>query len=455
MSSPGEAPAAARSANLAEPPPRLRGGPGTLALFVWKKSLRDAVGLRSSALAFMTLLSLVPLLAIISRLLARGVEEAKGPVVQLLVEILPYSETAIRAAIENYVHQAEAIGGLGLLGFLVAVFTTLFGVEDTLNQIWHAPVSNTLTLRAVSFLALLLSGPLLIGVTYAQLFLSPWSPLLVRWLGGRLATELTAFAVAWLGLTLLYRLVPNARVRWGSALRGALFAALALAGLRYGFAAYVGLISSVNWVIYGSVAAALFFVLSIQVAWWVVLLGSVVAYTHQHRRALERTPEMRPDGPEPWLGLGAVALLARQSYGKAHLRTLAYELGETQERVAASLRPLVNEGLLSRRFGRYRLQADPRDVAIASIFAIYEPSAVWLPGGALAGLGELRLAAARRERAAFGDATLADLLRDRLELDTATLKVRDAVAKALAAPPPRESATPPDPVALPTAHPRG
>jgi len=264
-------------------------------------------------------------------------------------------------------------------------------------------------------------------------------PILTRLLGGLPGREAIASVVTWLGLTLLYRLVPNTRVRWGPAARGALFAALLLELLRYGFGAYVRLLPQVNWVVYGSFGAALFFIASVQLAWWVVLLGCVVTYAYQYRAVLARTPELRPRQSDPWLALAVVTLLARRGKeSRADLQELSLAVGAAHERVAAVLRPLQSAKIVAHRFGRYRLRLAPEELTVAHLFSLLESADPWLAGTDLADIGTLRREAARRERHLFADATIADLVAGRpplaAEASGAVPAFKDAPSAPAAAP---------------------
>jgi membrane protein len=77
-------------------------------------------------------------------------------------------------------------------------------------------------------------------------------------------------------LTLLFWWVPNRAVRIRNALAGAAVATFALHGLQTGFRAYVGLFSAASRVVYGSFAIAFLFMLAVQIAWWLILVGCEV-----------------------------------------------------------------------------------------------------------------------------------------------------------------------------------
>jgi membrane protein len=93
-------------------------------------------------------------------------------------------------------------------------------------------------------------------------------------------------------LTLLYRYLPNARVRLGPAAVAGAAVSLGLEVLRLGFALYVGALKRMN-LITGSLAFVLFAVLSLYFAWALILLGVELTYVLQTRISGSATPFRR------------------------------------------------------------------------------------------------------------------------------------------------------------------
>ena len=63
------------------------------------KAFQDGIALTASALAFVTLLSLIPLLAVFSFIGARAFQAYQEQALDVLVQVLPYSESALRQMI--------------------------------------------------------------------------------------------------------------------------------------------------------------------------------------------------------------------------------------------------------------------------------------------------------------------------------------------------------------------
>jgi membrane protein len=104
---------------------------------------------------------------------------------------------------------------------------------------------------------------------------------------------LIPYLVVCAALTFLYIVVPNTKVRFGSALRGAF-----LAGTLWQFAQwlYVHFQFGVarNNAIYGTMAALPTFMIWIYVSWLILLFGAEVVHAHQNIKSLKREVRFRP-----------------------------------------------------------------------------------------------------------------------------------------------------------------
>ncbi len=387
-----------------------------LALAV-RKARADDLTQKSAALAFSTMVSLIPLLAAFSFLGARWFGDNQPLAVDVLTRILPYSQETIIVRIQEFLDHAQSIRGLGFLLFMVTSLTVFSLVEGTVNRIWNVSDRRPFRSRLLSFTLVLFWGPLVIGATYTSLFFLRQQPILSR---GPLAlpADFIPFVMTLLGLTMLYWLVPFTRVRFSSACAGGLTAALLLEGLRQGFGLYVDQIRSFS-IIYGSFGLALLFMVSIQLAWWIVLLGSEVAYCLQNYEFMSR--DRRAAGPAEgsWIALAALAFVThRFRHGDPITphEMLAESLQLDTNELHKVLGPLLEEGILKEAGGDpegYLLGEDPHDLRIARVFALYE-GLQWqllapLPDRLAEGLEHLRAELRAERNRVLCDAVVAEL----------------------------------------------
>jgi membrane protein len=230
----------------------------------------------ASSLAFATLLAAVPLLATFSLLLAAFFQENVGTILDAINAILPYHSARVTDSLREFVSESSAISGIGLAILLVASVRLIFIIEGIFNAVWGAPKRRRFWSRLALFTLVLLALALLLGSVGLGARLLRRSGM-----GGLLDADRTGsllpFLSEMLALTLLYRYLPNARVRFRPALVAAATIALSLEALRALFGLYVHGLSRMN-LITGSLTLVLLTLVSIYLVWALVLLG--VELTH-------------------------------------------------------------------------------------------------------------------------------------------------------------------------------
>jgi membrane protein len=396
---------------------------GRLARFfalAFRQTNEDSVLLTASALAFVTVLSIIPVLAASSLVGTRVFSQYQQRTLEVFVQVLPYSEKSVVEKIGEFLDQAETIHGFGVLAFFATTLLLFSTVEEALNRIWNVSRRRPFKLRLLSFVLLLFWGPLLLGATFSSLFALRQSPALRVLFEESILLNVLPFLGIIVGLTTLYWIVPYTTVQFRNALAGGLVAAILLEMLRQGFGSYVEFFRNVN-AVYGSFAFVLLFMVSLELTWTIILFGSEVSYTAQHFGILARGLHRHPPVQAAWVGLAAVVLIARRfARGEPFLtrRALADRLSLTLQEVERILHPLLGAGLL-RPLGNegYLLGTDPHQLPVERVLAAYDHRArrgAELVGGEICEhLEELigDLARARAER--LGPLTVADLLAPR------------------------------------------
>jgi membrane protein len=273
------------------------------AVMVGEGFVRDNLLLRASALTYFTVLSMVPVLAIVSSVVtALGVtENVVGAIVDQLAAVSPQAAEQIRGFVEN-----ANIAGLGTLGAVTLFLTTVLGIsniERALNHIWGVKQERPWARKLPDYLAVLIVAPLLLGVglSMATTAKSQWIvqkllhlPLFELFydLGLRhLPTAVLAGAFAF-----LYWFLPNTRVRPVAALLGGVVAAVAV---NAALGLYVGLSVGAARAdaLYGGFAQLPLFFVWVYFFWAIVLFGAEIAFAYQNLELYAR--EVRGERPGP------------------------------------------------------------------------------------------------------------------------------------------------------------
>lgn len=255
-----------------------------LAANIWHQFREHNCMQQASALAFNTLLCLVPLSAVALFLLKTfgAVEDGNSPLIAALDNFLPrYGAEEIVSGISAFANRN--LGGLGVGGFLLflLVSTMLFmSVEQHINDIWGArrrlPVMQAFQKYAV-FYTLLTVGPLLIFLFFSSA---------KNWVFAHVFPWILIYCL----FLLMYIAMPNTAVKWRAALLGTLVAATLFQIARLAFGRYFELVSKNYSSIYGALAMLIILAIWTYVAWVIILLGAEVSHAFQHltpRRKLQ------------------------------------------------------------------------------------------------------------------------------------------------------------------------
>ena len=367
-------------------------------------------------MAFVTILSLVPLLAAVLFIGTRTFSQYEPKILELLTEFLPYSEAALNVKIQEFLQQAKQVRGVGVLFFVIAALAAFNTVERVINRAWGVPQQRAFRQRLQSFTLLLFWGALLLGgafsVTVTLREEQGWG----AWLDSSGLVGILTAAILFAGLTMLYWLVPYTSVGIRHALLGGAVATFLLQMLRLSFALYVAAFPGFK-VLYGSFAFAFFFMVSIQIAWWIILAGNHLTFVAQHFDALAHARRTGGRLPGPWLGLAAAVYLGQRLEGGAPItpfQEMASRLRVPPSLLRQALKPLVDAAtILEAGSGveAYVLGGSPRQLSLDALFERYDPRPVNLAATALPqALEDLRQRVIAARRTSLANLTLADLL---------------------------------------------
>jgi membrane protein len=236
----------------------------------------------AGSLAFTTLLSIVPVLAVSFALFTRFPLFARfKDALQefLLSRLLPAD---IARTVLKYLNQFAAnasgltwIGSLFLLGTAIAMLLT---VENALNQMWKVRKNRPFFKRVGLYLLMLAVGPPVLGLSlWATSYLLGISMGLIGALPHSLAfvLDLGPLLLGVTVLTSMFYLVPNTKVRLRDAFAGGLIASVAFELGKRGFTSYLVKVPTYK-ALYGAFAALPMFLLWVYFSWLVTLVAAMM-----------------------------------------------------------------------------------------------------------------------------------------------------------------------------------
>ena len=374
------------------------------AAYTWRRFLADDCLRSAASLSYATLLALVPLIAIgLAILSGFPVFESVEDQIQdlILSSFLPETSAAVSSQLAEFVANTRQMTGPGVVALAVTALLLLANINASLNAIWRVTEPRSLGLRLLVYWALLTLGPLLLG---ASLSLSGYAFAMVQWAGIEAYPNvivafsgLISVALAAVGFSTIYLVVPTRSVRLHHALAGGVLAAVVLEALKYGFGVYLKLFPTYE-AIYGALSAIPIFLVWMYLAWAVVLLGAeVTAALPEWRAAVTRGRRELQAGERLALALTMLQRLrdAQKDGRRLRSRDLVRGLPVTPAELDDSLWRLRHHGIVARSLGGGWLLA--RDLATVTLGGLSQMLGLRLdldeswperPAAALQGLSE-------------------------------------------------------------------
>jgi membrane protein len=262
----------------------------------------DKVQLRASALTFYSLLSIIPIVAIVFAI-AKGFDvdnnikvfiQEKFPTQQENFKwLLTEAEIAIKGTSGGY------MAGIGIIIFFWSVMSLLNNIESSFNHIWQIGTSRQWHRKFTDYLTIMLIAPVFIILSSGlNLFISTKlpeymtnAPILdffkpvISFL-----VKFAPYLLSWIALTVLFIVMPNAKVKFVPALISGIIAGTILQGIQW---LYIDLqfgITKLGY-LYGSFAAVPLFIVWMQSSWIVVLLGAEISFANQNLARYELESE--------------------------------------------------------------------------------------------------------------------------------------------------------------------
>ena len=255
---------------------------------------------RAASLAYTTLLSLIPLLVAFTYALqeyfGRLFPGFQAQIDSVLNAVIPYQSPQITYHLARFAENAQTASTLGAIVFMFIAFRLFLAVEGAVNQIWKVRSARGYRQKIIAFTMLFFWGPLLMGLSFTTTAMLERNRYLRILFKGDLIFIIAPIIVLFLGFTMLFWLVPSARVRIPAAMIGAGVTTALFSLVRWAFGLYAQVLVSGGFnLIYGTVGLAIIFLIAIETMWVVVLLGVEISYVWQNLYGLLRAEQNKID----------------------------------------------------------------------------------------------------------------------------------------------------------------
>jgi membrane protein len=315
---------------------RLRGtvGLGRLAYMVVHGFIADRCLLSAAAMAYTTILSIAPLLAV-----AFSISKALGiqntVFIRDLLERLTAGRQAMVEQIVTYIDQTNVrtLGYLGVAFLFATAISLLASIEEAFNSIWRVGKSRSWWRKFTDYFSVLLICPIFVLVA-ASVTVSLQTDAFVQKILAISAfnylylalLKVFPFVMISLAFMFLYGFMPNTKVRVKSALVGGVVAGSLWQLAQWSYIEFQVGAANFN-AIYGSFAQFPIFLVWMYISWTIVLLGAELSFAVQNWRTFQGQVRAEQVTPEEKDKVAVLVLL---------IQTKRFERGE---------RPLDNERL--------------------------------------------------------------------------------------------------------------
>ena len=267
--------------------------PAKLVLYLIRGLMQHGTMVRSAALTYYTLVSIVPVVALVFAIV-KGFGLADG-LVQNLYSIIPQIPDIVDYVVEFAQKtlartQGGWVAAFSLAALFWSVVSVFSSIEDAFNNIWEVSSNRSLIRKYSDYIAIIVIAPLMWVVA------SSTSNYLHSWLNVgdtfwvRFFSKIISMAMAWVMFSIIYIVLPNTKVRYPSAIKSGIIAGTVFIVVQWLYVSLQLWMTSYN-AIYGSFAALPLFLIWLQASWSILLLGAELSFTFQNEKRFDEERE--------------------------------------------------------------------------------------------------------------------------------------------------------------------
>jgi membrane protein len=260
--------------------------------------MQDRGALRASALTFYSMLSVVPVLAMIFGI-AKGFGFEKGLEKTVLKGFEGQEEVAVRiigfsqALLENV--KGGLVAGIGLVILFYTIIMILSHIENAFNDIWGIKKGRSFGRKITDYLSMILLGTILFIMSSSltvfvtsgvQLVTEKISILQFLRPGVFFLVQFLPYVALWVLFSFMYIFLPNAKINMKSGIIGGVIAGTLYHFFQWGYISLQIGVSKYN-AVYGSFAALPLFFIWLRYSWLIVLFGAEISFGHQNVETYE------------------------------------------------------------------------------------------------------------------------------------------------------------------------
>jgi membrane protein len=346
--------------------------------FMWRHFVHDRIIMSAGSLAFQTLLSLVPLMAVTLSILKvfpvfASLKHHIGDF--LFQNFAPAQGSLLKGYLWEFIDKTSSLSTVGGLFLIVIALFLISTIDQTLNDIWEVQTPRRRLQGFTLYWTVLTLGPVFIGtslVASSYVWYSVLSGTQLLEMKVRLLSFVPFFNTI-VAFFLLYMLVPNRKVRFSHALAGGVLAAVLFEVAKKWFAFYVSSFATFQH-IYGALSVVPMLFFWIYLEWVVVLTGAEFVFSVGYFNPGEKgeAPEFDPLQGVPELVVVLRSVWRAQMSGSfvTGKKLLASEISGDRSKLGLAVDFLKQSGVLHQTAdGGLAISADLHAVTLYDLYA--------------------------------------------------------------------------------------
>lgn len=253
----------------------------------------DKCKFRASALTFFSILSIVPIIALIFGI-AKGFNLEKMVEAELMKKMQGQEEVATK--ILDFANSLLAnahggfIAGIGVIFLFWTVIRVLGNIENSFNDIWGVKIPRTFARKFSDYISMALVCPFLLVVSGSMTVVIGskikdilQSYPLFSFVGPAVLVLLNVlpYVALWVVFTFIFIFMPNTKVKFTSGILAGVVTGTVLQLTQLIYIKFQIGVTNAS-AIYGSFAALPLFLLWMQTSWLIVLFGAELSFAHQN-----------------------------------------------------------------------------------------------------------------------------------------------------------------------------
>ncbi len=250
----------------------------------------DKVSYQAIALSFFSALAVVPIVSLVFAVTnGFGLSDRFE---MLLYTYFEGNEDIISYLVQfaNNIIETSKNGTFGAVSFIFFLWTVIWlmlSIEKAFNDIWKLENGRSFKKRAAYYLLMLIVSPLVIfmfmtlGLVYSDTLKSAGFEIDRYIPVTSIVTWIIAYSFTTGVFTIMYKYIPNTKVRLSAAFNSALILAFAFMVVQFFYLETQLMVSGLN-AVYGVFAAIPLFLIWMNISWTIILFGAELSHAYQN-----------------------------------------------------------------------------------------------------------------------------------------------------------------------------